>query len=133
MSGVVSKSRVFETILPALVAKADALASRLGPNDAEFIYAVMKLLHRIGTSSTENHASVVRLREQYRSVKTKLDKFKRQYGHVPRPPPPPSAGGAGRPMAEAVSTKPAQDGGGNIPRGTVKSDPMFQHDNFMMG
>jgi ubiquitin C-terminal hydrolase len=53
---------VYESVLHALLSTADAIVSRQCPNDAEFLYAVMKLLHRIGTRSVEGHQCVQRLK-----------------------------------------------------------------------
>jgi hypothetical protein len=53
---------VYESVLHSLLSTADALVSRQCPNDAEFLYAVMKLLHRIGTRSAEGHECVQRLK-----------------------------------------------------------------------
>jgi len=51
-----------------LLARAELAARRLGPNDAEFAYAVCKLLHRLGTLSIEGHALVMGYRDKWRRL-----------------------------------------------------------------
>lgn len=72
----VAPALAFEQVIPSLIAKADALAARQGANDAEYIYAVFKLLHRVGASSAAGHASIMRIKDQWKHLRAK---FKRHY------------------------------------------------------
>ena len=67
----------FDSVVPSLLQRADAIVGRQSANDSEFLYAVLKLLHRIGTRSLEGHKCVKRVKEQWRSIVLKWDKVKR--------------------------------------------------------
>ena len=45
----------FDSVVPSLLQRAEAIVGRQFANDSEFLYAVLKLLHRIGTRSVEGH------------------------------------------------------------------------------
>ena len=45
----------FDSVVPSLLQRAEAIVGRQFANDSEFLYAVLKLLHRIGTRSEEGH------------------------------------------------------------------------------
>jgi hypothetical protein len=137
---------------------ADALASRQGQNDAEYVYAVMKLLHRLGTASADGHKNVQRVRDRWRAVKGKLDQFRRTYGHMPRPQPTPATataqsggiGGSGvnrqsntmmadavavplsSPSSASASSSSFQQGIG-AKQDSVMEGTLFKHDPFIMG
>ena len=49
----------FDSVVPSLLARADAIINRQCPSDSEYLYAVLKLLHRIGTRSSEGHRCVL--------------------------------------------------------------------------
>jgi hypothetical protein len=48
----------FDSVVPSLLQRAEAIVGRQFANDSEFLYAVLKLLHRIGTRSVEGHRCV---------------------------------------------------------------------------
>jgi len=54
--------------LRKLAAKAYALSTRQLSNDAEFVYAVCKFLHRIGTSGTSGYATVMNVNDYWREI-----------------------------------------------------------------
>jgi hypothetical protein len=59
--------------------KADVLASRQCVNDAEYIYSVLKLLHRVGTSSEQGHQCVMRLKGAWMNIQKKFHANKRRH------------------------------------------------------
>jgi ubiquitin C-terminal hydrolase len=99
-------SFAFDSVLPALLAKADVLVGRQCPNDADYVYAVMKLLHRLGTSGGDGHRHVLRLRELWKAVKVKAERTQRRAGPIAvgisafarGPPASPTPRGGGHPL-----------------------------------
>ena len=67
----------FDSVVPSLLQRAEAIVGRQSANDSEFLYVLLKLLHRIGTRSLEGHKCVKRVKEQWRSIVLKWDKVKR--------------------------------------------------------
>lgn len=55
-------------VLRKLAAKGYTLSSRQLPNDAEFVYAVCKLLHRIGTTGANGYAVVMNVNDYWREI-----------------------------------------------------------------
>jgi hypothetical protein len=78
MGPTVSISTVFDSVIPSLIDKADILAGRQGDNDPEYIYAVFKLLHRIGTISPGGHSCVMRIKDSWKSIRSKFLYHKKQ-------------------------------------------------------
>lgn len=52
--------------------QAQHLAQRSASNDPEFVYAVCKLLHRIGTATPDGNAAVIRVRDAWKDLAVKL-------------------------------------------------------------
>ena len=52
--------------------QADFVAGRCGQNDAEFLFAVFKLLHRIGTGSTTGYHCVMKVKDLWRKLRQKF-------------------------------------------------------------
>jgi len=69
LSRAVDVSLAFDAALPTLLSRADALVARQAGNDAEFVYSVCKLLHRVGTASAEGHLCVMRCKEQWAGLR----------------------------------------------------------------
>ena len=59
---------VFNNVVPKLIEKANQLTFRQNRNDSEFIYAVNKLLFRIGISSQNGHSCVLHLKDSYKNL-----------------------------------------------------------------
>lgn len=59
---------VFQSVLNKMTSKSQYLTQRNGMNDAEFVYAVSKLLHRLGTSSAEGNTVVMRVKEAWKDT-----------------------------------------------------------------
>lgn len=47
------------------------MSTRHGQNDAELVYAVCKLNHRLGTASAQGHQVVMKAREYWRDISLK--------------------------------------------------------------
>ena len=60
--------------------QADSLAGRQGPNDADYVFSVLKLLHRVGTSGGKGHGCVMRVKESWKHIHSKFVKHKRSGG-----------------------------------------------------
>ena len=71
MGPTVNIPQVFDSVIPSLVDKADYLSGRQGENDPEYIYAVFKLLHRIGTTSHGGHSCIMKIKESWKSTRSK--------------------------------------------------------------
>ena len=71
MGPTVNIPQVFDSVIPSLVDKADYLSGRQGENDPEYIYAVFKLLHRIGTISHGGHSCIMKIKESWKSIRSK--------------------------------------------------------------
>ena len=78
LSGSIEMNLAFDAVMPAMLSRADALVVRQGINDAEFIYSVFKLLHRVGTSSASGHACVMRCRDQWKSLRLTFVAYQRK-------------------------------------------------------
>jgi len=72
MGPTVNIPTVFDSVIPSLVDKADFLSGRQGENDPEYIYALFKLLHRIGTISPGGHSCVMRIKDSWKSIRSKF-------------------------------------------------------------
>jgi hypothetical protein len=57
--------------------QAFSLSARPGGSDAELIYAVCKLCHRIGTCSISGHVAVLQMREFWRDIGLRVGNAKR--------------------------------------------------------
>lgn len=69
----------FEHVIPSLIHKAESLCVRQAQNDSEFIYSVLKLLHRLGCSDAKAHACVMRVRDLWRTLPNKFAQNKRMH------------------------------------------------------
>jgi hypothetical protein len=68
----VDPALAFDVIIPVLVKKAEVLAVRQYPNDAEYIYSVLKLLNRIGLTTVKGHTCVLRIKDMWKNVHNKF-------------------------------------------------------------
>ena len=71
LSNAVDTALAFDAALPTLLARAEALVARgcCAAFDAEVVYGVFKLLHRVGTASAEGHLCVMRCKSQWAGLR----------------------------------------------------------------
>lgn len=78
LSGSIDMQLAFDAVVPALLQRVEALVVRQGVNDAEFIYSVLKLLHRLGTCSASGHACVMGCRDQWKNLRQTFVAYQRK-------------------------------------------------------
>lgn len=78
LSGSIDMQLAFDAVVPALLQRAEALVVRQGVNDAEFVYSVLKLLHRLGTCSAAGHACVMGCRDQWKNLRHTFIAYQRK-------------------------------------------------------
>lgn len=49
----------------------------MAPNDVDFVYAMLKFIHRLGMSSSHHHALVMSVQDLWRRVSMKMSQNKR--------------------------------------------------------
>jgi len=78
LSGSIDILLAFDAVVPTLLQRAEALAVRQGVNDAEFIYSVFKLLHRIGMSSPQGHVCVMSCKDSWCHLRASFLSYQRK-------------------------------------------------------
>lgn len=92
--------------------QAQVLANRQIGLDCEFVFAALRLLHTLGSSSAEAHGTVMQLRDLWRNIAPKLAAAKRTATYT--------AEGALQNPPGATSTK-SGNGGGNGNKATASA------------
>jgi hypothetical protein len=67
----------FETFASSLLQKADLAVNRHQAADADFLYSIFKLFHRIGSASDLGHKIVAKHRELWKKIRMKFSSIKR--------------------------------------------------------